>query len=114
MRDKLYFTRNFEIESLKLSISNIETHKSFEQGIICHLIHRYTNYENIMWSFYKNNKDYVMTELRKILLEISNADPSLSWDCLIIEKRYAAKYKEKHFKSKWVQPQGDLTWSKYN
>tara|TARA_B100000886_G_scaffold339684_1_gene305867 strand:+ start:760 stop:1089 length:330 start_codon:yes stop_codon:yes gene_type:complete len=75
---------------------------SENQNLIYLLIHRYSNYEKIMWSFWKNEKTFVMSELKKILIDISKLDRALSWDCEEVFLRYERLYDQKNSKSKWV------------
>tara|TARA_B100000989_G_scaffold84109_1_gene60309 strand:+ start:1495 stop:1815 length:321 start_codon:yes stop_codon:yes gene_type:complete len=105
MRQKLFFKSNYNFDDEKKHVwKNLKQfgHKSPEQALIYRLIHKYTNYEEIMWSFYKEDKSFVMDQIKNILLEISRKDRTLAWDCEEIKKRYRRLYFEKNSKSKWV------------
>lgn len=76
--------------------------ESFGQFLIYSILHKHSNYEKKMWSLYKRDKKFVMRKIKKILLEISLLDQTLTWDCLEVEKRYENKYEEKNRKSRLV------------
>tara|TARA_Y100000816_G_scaffold140522_1_gene99527 strand:+ start:2282 stop:2629 length:348 start_codon:yes stop_codon:yes gene_type:complete len=81
---------------------------SEDQNLIYFLIHRYSNYEKIMWSFWNQEESFVFNEIKNILLEISKLDRSLSWDCDLVLKRYKRNYFLKNAKSKWVTNENTL------
>ena len=105
MKQKLFFKSVYNLDNEKIKVwKNFKQlgGKSPEQALIYRLIHKYTNYEEIMWSFYKEDKPFVMSQIKKILLEISKKDRSLTWDCEEVKKRYGRLYSIKNSKSKWV------------
>lgn len=75
---------------------------SFEQSMIYVLIHKFSNYEEIMWQLFKNEKSFVLMQLKKLLLDISKLDQSLTWDCQIILDRYKRQLKLRKKKSSFV------------
>lgn len=75
---------------------------SENQNLIYLLIHRYSNYEEIMWDLYKNNRELVIKQIKSLLFEITKLDRKLSWDCQIILNRYKKDYALKKRKSSWV------------
>lgn len=85
---------------------------SEDQNLIYLLIHRYSNYEEIMWSLWKGEKDFVLNEIKKILFDISRLDKSLSWDCEKVFKRYKRLYELKNSKSKWVKEDTEKSYLK--
>ena len=96
------------LEAQKEFIKNENNDFCENQNLIYFLIHRYSNYEKIMWSFWKQEKSYVFKEIKNILLEISKLDRSLSWDCDLVLKRYKRHYFLKNAKSKWVTNENTL------
>ena len=105
MKRKLFFKSDYNLVDERSKVwRNFKQfgHKSPEQALIYRIIHKYTNYEEVMWSLYKEDKSFVMDQFRNILFEISKRDRTLSWDCEEIIKRYRRLYFEKNLKSKWV------------
>lgn len=94
--------KQISLEAQKDFIKNVNNDFCENQNLIYFLIHRYSNYEKIMWSFWKNEKTFVMSELKKILIDISKLDRALSWDCEKVFRRYERLYDLKNSKSKWV------------
>ena len=77
-------------------------YKSFEQSIIYVLIHRFSNYEDEMWLFYKEDKEFILNQIKKLLQEISNLDRTLAWDCQIVYNRYKNNIALKMIKSRYI------------
>lgn len=105
MKCELILYSKIDIDRIRNDLKNDFTDKegrSFNQYLIYHLIHKYSNYEGIMWALYKKRKSFVMNELNRLLFEISKLDHTLTWDCQIISKRYSKKYSLKNYKSQWV------------
>ena len=108
MKDvELRLLPNIDLNSLKkksLSAKQLK-YPSFtpDQYIIYSLIHKHSNYEEIMWVLYKKEKKYVLRQLKNLLYEISKLDPKLTWDCQIIFERYKRDYVRKHSKSSWIK-----------
>lgn len=94
-------------EAKKISIKKNFPDANMEQSVIYTLIHKYSNYEEIMWSFWRNEKAIVMSQLKKILIDISKLDRALSWDCEKVFRRYERLYDLKNSKSKWVIEEKD-------
>lgn len=69
---------------------------SFEINLIYKVIHEYSNYENLQWSIYSQEKKVFMRKLKSLLIEISNLDRSLTWDCLSVLSRYKNIYNERN------------------
>ncbi len=103
---ELQLSPNVDLKTVKNQALNLKQLKyasySQDQDIIYFLIHNYSNYEEIMWSLYKREKDYVLSQLKNLLFEISKLDSKLTWDCQIVYERYKRAYKIKHSKSIWV------------
>ena len=69
---------------------------SFEINLIYKIIHEYSNYENLQWSIYGDEKKVFIRKLKSLLIEISGLDRSLTWDCLSVLSRYKNIYKERN------------------
>ncbi len=76
--------------------------KSLEQSIIYVLIHKFSNYERVMWQLYKQDKNLILFQLKNLLLEISKLDHKLTWDCQIVFNRYKNQINLKRTKSQYV------------
>ena len=96
-----------------LYIKNIHTNKvksfmNYEDNnpnvtIIYELIHKHSNYESIMWDFWKKDKESCIKEITNLLFEISKLDKMLTWDCDIVLSYYINTYKKHHRKSLYVE-----------
>ena len=71
--------------------------------IINELIHNHSNYENIMWNFWKQDKNTCIKEMTKLLVQISKLDKMLSWDCQDTIAKYENNYDIKHKKALLVE-----------
>ena len=77
--------------------------KTFEEFLVDIYIHEHSNYEDVMWSFWKRDKDFCMKEMESLLMQISNIGKSLVWECLETLKKYQKKYEDHHYKSQFVR-----------
>ncbi len=74
-----------------------------EQEIVYTILHKFSNYETIMWSLYQNfSPNFIHKQFRHILLEISKLDTSLTWACMTIFDRYKSQYKSREKRSSYV------------
>ena len=74
-----------------------------DQEIVYTILHRFSNYENIIWSMYQSNsRGFVHQQLKQILLEISKLDSSLTWACMKIFDRYKRHYKARKKRGSYV------------
>lgn len=80
--------------------------KTDDEVLIDVYIHEYSNYEKVMWSFWKRSKDYCMKEIESLLMQISNIDKDLVWKCIEVYNRYERTYEQHHFKSQLVKTGG--------
>jgi len=87
------------IKSRPLNKGNFE----LEQEIVYTILHKFSNYETIMWSLYQNfSPNFIHKQFRHILLEISKLDTSLTWACMTIFDRYKSQYKSREKRSSYV------------
>ena len=77
--------------------------KNTNRTIINELIHNHSNYEKIMWNFWKQDKNTCMKEMTKLLVQISNLDKMLSWDCQDAIAYYENDYDTHHKKALLVE-----------
>jgi|SaaInlStandDraft_1057018.scaffolds.fasta_scaffold137326_1 hypothetical protein len=102
----LKLNKNIDINYIKQDLQNIclkgfYSHKySFEINLIYKIIHEHSNYEKYQWEFYSNTKEFVIYQMKSLLLEISNLDNALTWDCVTVLKRYKNVYKQRHYLAK--------------
>lgn len=74
-----------------------------EQEIVYTILHKFSNYETIMWSLYQNfSPNFIHKQFRHILFEISKLDTSLTWACMTIFDRYKSQYKFREKRSSYV------------
>ena len=74
-----------------------------EQEVVYTILHKFSNYETIMWSLYQNfSPNFIHKQFRHILLEISKLDTSLTWACMTILNRYKSQYKSREKRSSYV------------
>ena len=80
-----------------------KNHFEEDQEIVYTIIHKYSNYENVIWSIYKKNSpEFIHDQLKKFLLEISKLDHSLTWACMKILRRYKRQYSIRKMRSSYV------------
>jgi hypothetical protein len=98
---------NMITKTSKRQIKHRLAHKSNfkeDQEIVYTILHRFSNYENIIWSMYQNNnREFVHQQLNHILVEISKLDSSLTWACMKIFKRYKREYNSRKKRSSYVE-----------
>ncbi len=93
--------KNLEKRIKTRSLSKI--HFEYEQEIVYTILHKFSNYETIMWSLYQNfSPNFIHKQFRHILLEISKLDTSLTWACMTIFDRYKSQYKSREKRSSYV------------
>ena len=85
--------------------------KDFEACLVDIYIHEYSNYENLMWSFWKRDKEFCLKEMDSLLMQISNIDKDLTRQCIKTSKRYENTYEERHHRSMFVQTNEDTNMS---
>ncbi len=83
--------------------------KTFEEFLVDVYIHEHSNYERVMWSFWKRSKGYCLKEMSNLLVEISTIDKDLTWQCIETLKRYETTYKEHHKRSRLVQSDNSMS-----
>jgi len=87
------------IKSRPLNKGNFE----LEQEVVYTVLHKFSNYENHMWSIYQNlNQDFIHNQYRHTLLEISKLDTSLTLACMKILDRYKRQYESRKKRSNYV------------
>jgi hypothetical protein len=81
-----------------------KSHFEEDQEIVYTILHKFSNYENVIWSMYMNkNREFVHQCLNQILLDISKLDSSLTWACMKIFKRYKREYNSRKKRSSYVE-----------
>ena len=97
---------NMITKTSKRQIKHRLAHKSYfkeDQEIVYTILHRFSNYENVIWSMYQNNnREFVHQQLNHILVEISKLDSSLTWACIKIFDRYEGQYKSRKKRGSYV------------
>ena len=84
----------------------IKTHANYEedQEIVYKILHEFSNYDEVIWSLYRNNDSkFIHKQLQLILVEISKLDPSLTWACMKIIKRYKNQFNQRKFRNSFVK-----------
>ena len=78
-------------------------HFEEDQEVVYTILHEFSNYDEVIWSLYKtNNRKLIHNQLQFILVEISKLDPSLTWACMKILKRYKNKYDQRKLRNSFV------------
>ena len=110
IKEHLSLNSDIDYLSIKNKHTNKPSHniscmseKNNNRTIIYELIHNHSNYENIMWNFWKQDKITCIEEMTKLLVQISNLDTMLSWDCLDTVACYEDDYDTKHKKALLVE-----------
>ena len=87
----------------KNKIKTLKENYDEEQEIVYTILHEFSNYDEVIWSLYKtNNKKLIHNQLQFILVEISKLDPSLTWTCRKIFKRYKNQYNQRKLRNSFV------------
>lgn len=111
MQSILQLNKNINLNKIKNSIKNKNNNKyrlpkryyEEDQEVVYTILHKFSNYDEVVWSLYKNkNRKFVRNQLKLILLEISTLDPSLTWACMKILKRYKDEYNQRKLRSSFV------------
>lgn len=110
MHNILKLNRGINFYNIKRSINNKNknrTHrKDYEedQEIVYKILHEFSNYDEVIWSLYKNNDSkFIHKQLLLILVEISKLDPSLTWACMKIIKRYKNQFNQRKLRNSFVK-----------
>ena len=109
MKCILQLNKSINLNKIKRSIKNKnkyrlpKRHYEYDQEVVYTILHKFSNYDEVIWSLYKNeNRKFVRNQLKLILLEISKLDPSLTWACMKILKRYKDEYNQRKLRSSFV------------
>ena len=86
--------KNKHTNSLSYDISSVNENKT-NKTIIFEIIHMHSNYENIMWNFWKQEKKSCIKEMTNLLFEISKLDRMLTWDCQDVLAYYENDYEKR-------------------
>ena len=79
-------------------------HFEEDQEVVYTILHEFSNYDEVIWSLYKtNNRKLIHNQLQFILVEISKLDPSLTWACMKIFKRYKNQYDQRKHRNSFVK-----------
>ena len=84
----------------QFSDSSLE--RDLNKGIIFELIHKHSNYESLMWDFWRQEKSTCIKEITNLLYEISKLDIMLTWDCNNVLTYYIDTYERRNKKSFFV------------
>lgn len=110
MQFNLQLNKSIDLNKIKNSIKDknkYRTHKNHyeeDQEVVYTVLHKHSNYDEVIWSLYKNaNRKYVNNQLKNVLLEISKLDCSLTWACMEILNRYKKQYMIRNHRSSYIQ-----------
>ena len=110
MYNILQLNRSINFYKIKRSINNKNknrTHKKNyeeDQEIVYKILHEFSNYDEVIWSLYKNSDSkFIHEQLQLILVEISKLDPSLTWACMKIIKRYKNQFNQRKLRNSFVK-----------
>tara|TARA_B100000902_G_scaffold52321_1_gene59048 strand:+ start:594 stop:959 length:366 start_codon:yes stop_codon:yes gene_type:complete len=79
-------------------------HFEEDQEVVYTILHQFSNYDEVIWSLYKtNNRKSIHYQLKFVLVEISKLDPSLTWACMKIFKRYKNQYDQRKHRNSFVK-----------
>ena len=83
--------------------------KTLNEFLVDCYLHEHSNYQEVQWSFWKKDKQFCSKEMETLLMQISNIDKELVFDCIDKLQRYEKTYEEHHFKSQYVRTKDDDT-----
>ena len=94
-------------EVIKKRIKYKSIHKKYfdeDQEIVYTILHKFSNYESLVWSIYRDlDKKFIHKQLKLALLEISKLDASLTWACIRILKRYKKEFYIRKKRSSYLE-----------
>jgi len=109
MKYILQLNKSINLNKIKKSIKNKNKHtlpKRYyeeDQEVVYTILHEFSNYDEVIWSLYKtNSRKLIHNQLQFILVEISKLDPSLTWACMKVLKRYKDKYNQRKLRNSFV------------
>ncbi len=110
MNNILQLNKNINFYKIKQSINNKNKNRTRkenyeeDQEIVYKILHEFSNYDEVIWSLYRNNDSkFIHKQLQLILVEISKLDPSLTWACMKIIKRYKNQFNQRKFRNSFVK-----------
>ena len=103
-------SQHIDLNKIKKSIEIKQKYRPYQkkhfeedQEVVYTILHEFSNYDEVIWSLYKtNNRKLIHNQLQFILVEISKLDPSLTWACMKILKRYKNKYDQRKLRNSFV------------
>ena len=109
MKYILQLNDRINLDKIRKSIKDKNKTKTYkenydeEQEIVYTILHEFSNYDEVIWSLYKTkNRKLIHDQLQFILVEISKLDPSLTWTCRKIFKRYKNQYNQRKLRNSFV------------
>ena len=109
MKYILQLNKSINLNNIKKTIKNKNKYRlskryyEEDQEVVYRILHEFSNYDEIIWSLYKNkSRKFVNNQLRLLLVEISKLDPSLTWACMKIIKRYKNQYNQRKLRNSFV------------
>jgi hypothetical protein len=94
-------------EVIKKRIKYKSIHKKYfdeDQEIVYTILHKFSNYESLVWSMYRDlDKKFIHKQLKLVLLEVSRLDTSLTWACIQILKRYKKEFYIRKKRSSYLE-----------
>ena len=110
MKYILQLNKSINLNNIKKTIKNKNKYRlskryyEEDQEVVYRILHEFSNYDEIIWSLYKNkSRKFVNNQLRLLLVEISKLDPSLTWACMKIIKRYKNQYDQRKHRNSFVK-----------
>ena len=91
------------IDSRTITLQESTRYPFTEQDLVYSILHRFSNYDNVVWSLYaSNDSQFILSQLKQALIEISYIDSSLTWACMEIMERYKSQLKIRQKKSSYI------------
>ena len=97
------FFPKIDVLEEKKSLQESTRYPFTEQDLVYSILHRFSNYDNVVWSLYaSNDSQFILSQLKQALIKISYIDSSLTWACMEIMERYKSQLKIRQKKSSYI------------
>ena len=100
---QIEFFPEIDIEEIKKSLKDSSQHHFTEQDLVYSILHKCSNYDEVVWSLYAcDDSQFIHSQIKQALVAISNIDSSLTWACMEILERYKSQFKIRKKKSSHI------------
>ena len=97
------FFSDTDIQNIKKTLKESSQYHFTEQDLVYSILHKCSNYDEVVWSLYAcDDSQFIHSQIKQALVEISNIDSSLTWACMEILERYKSQFMIRKKKSSYI------------